>query len=77
LEHDDAGDGGADFGLVRAHALLFLDFRDEIGGARVRVAADVAGGFVAEEGHQDRKANNDGELQKHLAAVAEKDPPAA
>ena len=37
----------------------------------------LPGRLVAEERDQNRETKQDGELEKHLAAVAEKDPPAA
>ncbi len=77
LEHDDAGDGGADFGLVGSNGLLFFDFLEDVVLAGIGEAADVAVGFTAEERYEDGEADEDGELEKDLAAIAEEDAPAA
>ena len=75
LEHDDARDGGSHFRLICPHALLFLDLGEDIARPRVGKTADVARGFVAEDGDQHRKNDQDRELQQHLAAVAKEDAP--
>ncbi len=75
LEHDDAGDGRAHPDLVVAHLDLGLEFQQHV---LLREIGEPLDRFIAplrEQGHEDGKTDQDGELQEDLGPVAEEDLP--
>src|SRR5690606_31813112 len=57
--------------------LRFIDLLLDVFQGDVRVARDRLPRILRKQGYENRKTQQDGKLEEHLTAIAEKDPPAA